>query len=247
MSLDAYHKLTSNEIIALKDKVRNLITHWGEEGRYKEAVLKNVLNRFLPKRYAIGTGFVVKQTENRGEHLTSRQIDLLIYDVESPILFSEGDFVILTPDAVKGIIEVKANLQNQNLTNVLHQANENGEFIYSGRDNQEELFFNGVFAYDGYHNFNLDVFVNNYLDSNSHFENNHNFNSFKVNHVALNNNLFVKVWPEDNLPHSLYQINDLSFPFFIGNLTDFLANKSVEKNKYIWFSTDKEPYLLRQF
>lgn len=100
MSLIDYHRNTSEELLALTNKVRNLINHWGEDGRYKEAVLKNVIKRFLPEKFSIGTGFVIKQTEIRGEHLSSRQIDLIIYDNASPLLFKEGDFVILTPDAV---------------------------------------------------------------------------------------------------------------------------------------------------
>ena len=130
MSLLDYHKTTTKELLALTNKVRSLITHWGEEGRYKEAVLKNIIRRFLPEKYTIGTGFVIKQTRTRGEHLSSRQIDLLIYDNDSPILFKEGDFVIVTPDAVRGIIEIKANLQNQQLSEIVRQANENGKFIF---------------------------------------------------------------------------------------------------------------------
>ena len=119
MGLIDYHKTTTKELLALTNKVRNLIKHWGEDGRYKEAVLKNVIKRFLPEKFIIGTGFVVKQTNQRGEHLSSKQIDLLIYDDSSPVLFKEGDFVILTPDSVRGIIEVKANLKNQGITEVV--------------------------------------------------------------------------------------------------------------------------------
>ena len=135
MSLIDYHRTTIKELLALTNKVRNLISHWGEDGRFKEAVLKNVIRRFLPEKLTIGTGFVIKQTNNRGEHLSSRQIDLLIYDDASPVLFNEGDFVILTPDAN---------------------------------------------------------------------------------------------------PHSLYNLQELSFSFFISNLTDYLSNKSVKKNNFIW-------------
>lgn len=86
MSLIDYHKTTTKELLTVTNKVRNLITHWAEDGRYKEAVLKNVIRRFLPEKYSIGTGFVIKQTANRGEHLSSRQIDLLICDDSSPVL-----------------------------------------------------------------------------------------------------------------------------------------------------------------
>lgn len=248
MSLIDYHRNTSDELLALTNKVRNLIEHWGEDGRYKEAVIKNIIRRFIPEKYFVGTGFVVKQTNIRGEHLTSKQIDLIIYDNESPILFKEGDFIILTPDAVRGIIEVKANLQNQNLTQVLKQANENGQFIFSGKINKKEKFFNGIFSFEGYeNNFNLNTFVENYNNSNIDFLNDLQFKNYKVNHVSLNKDLFIKLWNNDENPHSLYRIENLSFSFFISNLTDTLANKSINKNNFIWFATDKELNLQKQF
>lgn len=247
MSLIDYHRTTTKELLALTNKVRNLISHWGEDGRYKEAVLKNVIRRFIPEKYTIGTGFVIKQTNNRGEHLSSRQIDLLIYDNSSPILFKEGDFVILTPDAVRGIIEVKANLQNQGITQVIRQANENGKFIFTGKDNKKQKFFNGIFSFDGYRdNFNIDVFIDSYLQSDEGFAEG-DYEKYKVNHVCLNKDWFIKFWKEDQNPHSLYNIQDLSYSFFISNLTDYLANKSVKKNNFIWYATDKELNLTRQF
>lgn len=246
MSLLDYHKTTTNELLALTNKVRSLITHWGEDGRYKEAILKNIIRRFLPEKFTIGTGFVIKQTRARGEHLSSRQIDLLIYDNASPVLFKEGDFVILTPDAVRGIIEIKANLQNQRLTEIVRQANENGKFIFSGKRDKKQLFFNGIFSYDGYNRFDVDSFTNSYIDGNQPFLEDENFTKYKVNHVALNKDWFIKVWEEEH-PHSLYNIEDLAFPFFISNLTDILSNRSVKRNNFIWYATDKELNLVRQF
>lgn len=41
------------------------------------------------------------------EHEASRQIDLIIYDNESPIIFKERDYGITTPDSVRAIIVVK--------------------------------------------------------------------------------------------------------------------------------------------
>lgn len=247
MSLLDYHKTTTKELLALTNKVRSLITHWGEEGRYKEAVLKNIIRRFLPEKYTIGTGFVIKQTRTRGEHLSSRQIDLLIYDNDSPILFKEGDFVIVTPDAVRGIIEIKANLQNQQLSEIVRQANENGKFIFSGKKDKKQPFFNGIFSYEGYNRFNIDNFTSTYLAGNQQFLGDDNFKKFAVNHVALNKDWFIQLWEDEALPHSLYNIEDLAFPFFISNLTDILSNKSIKRNNFIWYATDKELNLVRQF
>ena len=248
MSLLEYHKTTTNELLAITNKVRNLISHWGEDGRYKEAILKNIIKRFLPEKFKIGTGFVVKQTNTRGEHLSSQQIDLLIYDNDSPVLFKEGDFVILTPDAVRAIIEVKANLKNQGLAKVIKQANKNGEFIFYGKNNKEQPFFNGVFSYEGYNKIaNIDTIVHRYLEGEISFSHDTNFKKYQVNHVALNKDWFIKIWEEDESPHSLYNLKDLSFSFFISNLTDILSNKSVKRNNFIWYATDKELNLERQY
>lgn len=248
MSLIEYHKTTTKELITVTHKVRNLVQHWAEDGRHKEVVLKNMLRRFLPEKYLIGTGFVVKQTgEDYGSHLTSKQIDIIIYDNGSPVLFKEGDFVILTPDSVKAIIEVKANLQNQGLTEIVNTANENGDFIISGKHVKNVPFFNGVFSYEGFDgNFNKTIFEQNYIAGNAPYLNRPNYENFKVNHVCLNKDWFLKYWPIEHR-HSLYHLQDLSFSFFISNLMDILSNQSVRRNNLIWYATDKELNLNRSF
>lgn len=240
MDLIEYHKTTTKELLALKNKVRVLVDHWGEDGHYKEIVLKNIIKRFMPDRYLIGTGFVVKQTENRGEHLSSRQIDLIIYDSSSPVLFKESDFVILTPDAVRGIIEVKTNLYNQDLSDVIRKANENGKFIFDGKNEKKYKIFNGVFSYEGYNNFDEQSFINKYRRGENEFIGCDNYEKYLVNHVSFNKDLFLKTWDDEIDRHSVYNIQDLSFPFFISNLMDVLANKSVSRNSFIWFANDKE-------
>lgn len=248
MSIENYHKSTSNELLALTNKVRELIQHWGEDGRYKEAVFKNILRRFLPEKYLIGTGFVVRQTDNRGEHLASKQIDIIIYDNESPILFKEGDFVILAPDSVRGIVEIKANLQNQNITNIVSQANENGRFIFESQINRDNGIFNGIFSFEGYaNNFDLEILANNINSGNNEFIEIEDHNKFIVNHITLNKNWFIKYWEGNQPPFSMYKIEDLSFSFFISNLIDFLVGHRIRRNNYIWFAEDKELNLIKTF
>lgn len=46
LSLVEFHKATTDELLAVRNKVRNLVTHWPEEGRYREAILKNIIKRF---------------------------------------------------------------------------------------------------------------------------------------------------------------------------------------------------------
>ncbi|NQX39898.1 hypothetical protein SAMN05421820_106299 [Pedobacter steynii] len=246
MSLLEYHKNTTRQLIATNNNVRNLINHHGEDGRYKEAVLKNMINRFLPEKYKIASGFVIRPMQDYGQHQASRQIDLMIYDNESPIIFKEGDFVIATPDSVRAIIEVKADIQNQNARTVINAANEKGKFIFEGKTNKEDLFFNGIFSYQSM-NPTLNRIRNSIEQGNNSFQNDQHYSRFKVNHISFNKDFFVKYWPNDANPHSVYNIPDLSFSFFISNLVDTLAGRSVADNNFIWFALDKEHQKIAEF
>ena len=75
----------------------------------QESVLRAVLRRYLPKNVAIGKGFVVSDEE------TSTQIDILIYDTNAPILFQDGDLVLIRPDAVRAAVEVKTSIRRSDL------------------------------------------------------------------------------------------------------------------------------------
>jgi len=101
----AYHKSLNAELVAIKDRVRNLVPrHWPTDGLFKESVLRHVLRRHLPESLFVGTGFIVT------EQTCSRQIDVLVLDKQRPRLFCDGDLAIATPDAVRAAIEVKTGL-----------------------------------------------------------------------------------------------------------------------------------------
>ena len=106
-----FQESITNELDAVRNRVRDLIgdAHWGEEGRYKEEILKKTLRKFLPNNVSVGTGFVTTVAD------ISKQLDIIIYDNNVPLLFSEGDFIITTPSNVLGIIEVKSNLDTSTL------------------------------------------------------------------------------------------------------------------------------------
>ena len=46
-NMELFHKSTTKELKVIKNRVRNFIgnRNWGEEGRYKEAILRNVIKR----------------------------------------------------------------------------------------------------------------------------------------------------------------------------------------------------------
>ena len=104
---EKYHLSVTEELYSLKDRIRNLVTHWATDGESKEVALRSVLRRHLPESVIVGRGFVV------GPDSSSTQIDILIVDASKPTLFKDGDLLIVTPDAVVGVIEVKTKLRSE--------------------------------------------------------------------------------------------------------------------------------------
>lgn len=230
-NLKEFHESTTKELDIIKDRVRNLIgnSNWGEEGRYKESILRNVIKRFIPKSLIIGTGFIVKSSNNGYE--CSRQIDIIIFDSSCPILFNEGDFYIITPNKVKALIEVKTNIENQNLTETIKNVNDAGQFLFANVS--QRSIFNGIFSFEGYNNSNrledqIKESIKNGIQHRTY-----------LNHISLNKDIFIKYWPDRN-SFSVYKIKDLSFSFFISNLIYHIVDKPINDESELWFPIDKE-------
>lgn len=256
-----YQKSVASEFEAYKNRVRNIIgdSHWGEEGRHKEVVLMNYLKRVLPNNISIGTGFV---KSNRG---ITKQIDIIIYDSTYPVFFSEGDFVIVIPESVLGIIEVKSNIRNGgDLKEYINKANYNAEVICG---NEARNLFNGIFSYDGI--LSVETIVNNveqldYSDilKTESFNQPHGNRLLScVNHIVYSDKVFVKLWnhclERREAYYSIYKMPDkLAMGYFISNLQEFVYRYT--KGRYLEELPDglreffyplpegKEPYLIEK-
>lgn len=224
-----FQKSITRELDIVKNRVRSLIgnAHWGEEGRYKEAVLKTVINRFLPNNLSIGTGFIAGE-RGINDSIISNQIDLIIYDNSIPVLFREGDFIITTEKNVRAIIEVKSKLNITNLRKVITDFNNLNQFPLIA-DNGDNRVFKGLFAYEnGIAN----------IETNNNFERELRNSRGNINHITIGKNYFVRYW-RDNLNihpsvnannpfYSLYKINDLSFSYFISNLIHISSMQELD-------------------
>ncbi len=215
----------SDELDAIKDRVRNLIgnAHWGEEGRYKETVLKNVLRRLLPYNISVGSGLILKKDDDSIKR--SKQIDIIVYDNSLPILFSEGDFIITTPENVKAIIEVKTNIRSNKICDILTQSLGNSEFLEKGT-------FNGIFSYDC-----GDITVENFQ---KRFEKGLTGSKGAINHICVGKTLFSRFFKKNEIeylfPHrpqmeyfGFYHFDENLAPsYFISNLIDFVCSPNHE-------------------
>jgi hypothetical protein len=88
-----------------------LVSHHGELGRITEEIIKGVLERLLPKRFSIGTGFIIN---SKGD--ASAQTDVVIYDdfYNRPLL-SEYGVRVFPVECVYATIEVKSVLDSDSL------------------------------------------------------------------------------------------------------------------------------------
>lgn len=218
-----FRKSISKELMAVKDRVRNLIgsSHWGEDGRYKEFVLMQKLRNYLPDMVRVGTGFVIS-----GEQC-STQIDIIIYLTSIMPFFKSGDFVIIEKDGVKGIIEVKTRLNRHDLSCVVRKAHENGELIGSP-------IFNGIFAYES------DLCLHDHLPPADKSA----LKQYKgyLNNIAFGTDLFMKYWPKSGLREnrsehiSFYDLHDLAFGYFISNLAEDVSGRQLsgERQRYYY-------------
>jgi hypothetical protein len=235
-----FQESITKEIDVIKDRVRNLIDshHWGEHGRFREAVLKNVISKFLPTNLSIGTGFIFRDRDNDGRHiLMSAQLDLIIYDNTIPSLFKEGDFVMTTMENVRGIIEVKSTLDPTRLRAAVEQFDSSLEEFHDlliPNENQPKKFL-GVFAFDWNGNIESNVIERDLRAS-----------SQLVNHFSLGTDYLLRKWLHNEAAeigtrtrrgrdfYNVYRMGNLSHSYFISNLIDICSKR--ETDGHHWFN-----------
>lgn len=226
-----YHKSLTDELYALKDRIRNLVEHWPTDGEYKEAALRTVLRRHLPDSLIVGRGFIVT------EQSSSTQIDLLIADGSKPTLFRDGDLMILTPDCVRAVIEVKSSLRV--FADVKECAVKLAEIGKLCQENSEAIPWLGIFSYDGI--LKTDELLLNAVET-----------AYKetgavIDCLAYGKDRFVRFWKKGELERGddpdavnvekwrLYEIEHLASAYFVGNVVDAVSTLSRKNNAFAWY------------
>lgn len=202
-----YQYSISNELMSIKDRVRNFIDghHWGEDGRYKEIILSHVLRNHLPENVSVGTGFVINDDK------LTKQIDIIIYRNDFPLMFKQDDFIIAPAECVLGIIEVKTRLNTTIGQEAIQKATENGRII-------DKNIFNGIFAFES----------ENKCFENQNIKDKLICSSGVVNYLCLGADIFLKYWEAgqpsfikcDQNRYAVYRIENLAVGYFISNLIE---------------------------
>ena len=131
--------------------------HSPSEGIYCESLLKEFLRRTLPRHVSVDSGFVrrvrdcdrTSETDNQpaDADFVTPQLDIIIHDTHrfAPLLRSE-DFVVVLPESVRAIIEVKKRLTANKLKLAVDTLARATNLLQRWRYDQNRL-FTGIFAF----------------------------------------------------------------------------------------------------
>lgn len=87
-----------------------------DRGEAREAVVRDFLKTWLPRKYQVGRGEIITSNGDR-----SRQMDVVVYDdFSSPVIFRQEDSPQVYPiESVYGVTEVKSHLTPAELDSAL--------------------------------------------------------------------------------------------------------------------------------
>jgi hypothetical protein len=235
-NLVAFHESIAAELNATQNRVRNLIgsNHWPSDGEHKEAILRKILRNHIPLFYHVGRGFV------RFKEEASKQIDILVTDEQHPTLFRDGDLKIVTPDAVRAIIEVKTKQNATEISDTINKLSEQLGKINSSNNNLYDC-WGGLFVFDEGDLEEKKILKEIAISAKK-------FNKGEIDCIAIGPNIFIKYWKNGrainskvngNVYHS-YDLQNLSFSYFIGNLvTSHLNWERSINSQYAWFPVER--------
>ena len=110
--MNEYFDLLANEFASQSAQIKQFVkSHGPSIGAAHEIMLRSFLKKYLPKWVSVGHGFILARTG-----LLSRECDIIIYNSNyySP-LYQIEDFVVLAPESVICVIEVKTVLNRRML------------------------------------------------------------------------------------------------------------------------------------
>ncbi|MGO7401994.1 hypothetical protein ELI49_30950 (plasmid) [Rhizobium ruizarguesonis] len=125
----------AHELTTQAERIAGLVSHRLTVGTYREELLRELLQRHIPQRFRAATGFILG---------IEQQLDIIIYDaIDHAPIFQTGNLVVVPPESVRAIIEVKSSLTPAFLRDALDHLD--GLQHVPGFDQPPA--FTGVFAF----------------------------------------------------------------------------------------------------
>lgn len=132
-----YWRLRMDGMALQLEAALKLIRHNGTRGGLAENLLRAQIEEFLPKKWVVGSGFILDKSGS-----TSRQVDILLYDCLSGLpIYQDENIVVLPSGTARIAIEVKSRLDSKGIG----EAFDN---IFSVRKHDPNI-KGYIFGYDG--------------------------------------------------------------------------------------------------
>lgn len=94
------------------------IEHNLEDGKYREYLVKNVLEKIIPSKYSITNGFIIDSDNN-----ISDEMDIIIYDKNYVPPFFDETYTVVPIESVITVIQVKTTLNSKTLKDSIANLN----------------------------------------------------------------------------------------------------------------------------
>jgi hypothetical protein len=113
--MENYYKNVQEKLMVQRDIIRSLLKDPQIIGDYYEAIIRDAIRESIPESFAVRRGVILSDT---GE--TSRECDIIVYSAaEYGPLFLSENIVVVNPDAVRIVIQVKGTLNVENLKDAI--------------------------------------------------------------------------------------------------------------------------------
>ncbi|UCG54512.1 MAG: hypothetical protein JSV32_08030 [Dehalococcoidia bacterium] len=113
--MNKYYRNVQERLLVQRDIIRSLLKDPQIIGDYYEAIIRDAIRESISESFAVRRGVILSVT---GE--TSRECDIIVYSAaEYGPLFLSENIVVVNPEAVRIVIQVKGTLNVENLKDAI--------------------------------------------------------------------------------------------------------------------------------
>jgi len=113
--MEQYYRKIQEKVLVQRDIINSLIKDQRVIGDYYEAIIRDVIRENVAEAFAVGRGVVLSK-----EGKTSRECDIIVYNIaEYGPLFKSGEIVVISPEAVRCVVEVKGTIIKNSLSDAV--------------------------------------------------------------------------------------------------------------------------------
>jgi hypothetical protein len=115
VELKQYYKNVQKKILVQKDIIRSLLKDPKVIGDYYEAIIMDAVRESISDYFSARRGVILAENGQ-----ASRECDIIVYSAaEYGPMFLSGDIIVVNPEAVRCVIQVKGTINIENLNDAI--------------------------------------------------------------------------------------------------------------------------------